>query len=506
VIGDGGLLAAVDAYGNLVDLRVPGPAGEAQIANSFARQAAGTVPADTGMVPAVGVGRRPPRPLWNATRLRQGYIAGTNVLRTEASVGGAWVRIEDAAAGQRLARRMAVRGKPGRPISLRLGVNFDLAGDAADDAISSHGAAFKQLDESRAVRCRISPNPSVSGTAGGGAAQHLVWCGRGTLRAELNCAFAGTPQPAGRLTARAVVADRRWLERRRPLRDASPRARRAYRRSLLVLRALTDRRSGAVVAGARDHWAYIWPRDAGTAALALAASGYRQEARRVARFLRRLDLDAGARFRGDATAVEDGRALPGDSVGWARVAARAAGIGPPERSPGAWRDRGDYTERNGDRGDYLANAIAGGASAIEIRRLFATPEGLQRRAADAKSGLDSAAAWAVRPFPHPALFELLRSSLASIAATSGRYGMPPSEDWPGPREWTAPAAWTAWSLAALGRRADASRLIGTVFRASTDAGTIPERVGPAGGVPLSTTPLGWSHSFAILALHQLYGR
>jgi len=29
-----------------------------------------------------------------------------------------------------------------------------------------------------------------------------------------------------------------------------------------------------------------------------------------------LDLDAGARFRADSSAVDDGRALPGDSAGW----------------------------------------------------------------------------------------------------------------------------------------------------------------------------------------------
>ena len=52
-------------------------------------------------------------------------------------------------------------------------------------------------------------------------------------------------------------------------------ARRMYRRSLLTLRALTDARTGAVAAGARDGWAYVWPRDAGTAALAYAAAGYR---------------------------------------------------------------------------------------------------------------------------------------------------------------------------------------------------------------------------------------
>ena len=48
-----------------------------------------------------------------------------------------------------------------------------------------------------------------------------------------------------------------------------------YARSLLTMRALTDAGSGAVAAGARDGWAYVWPRDAGAVAIAFASAGYR---------------------------------------------------------------------------------------------------------------------------------------------------------------------------------------------------------------------------------------
>ncbi|HEY2716194.1 MAG TPA: hypothetical protein VGI73_08235, partial [Solirubrobacterales bacterium] len=47
VSGDGRLTAAVDAYGDVVDLR-PGPAGPALVENPAARQAAGTIPVETG--------------------------------------------------------------------------------------------------------------------------------------------------------------------------------------------------------------------------------------------------------------------------------------------------------------------------------------------------------------------------------------------------------------------------------------------------------------------------
>ena len=127
----------------------------------------------------------------------------------------------------------------------------------------------------------------------------------------------------------AAMGARRWLRRARPL-DGAPRwARRMYARSLLVLRALTDRRS-ASIAGAREGWAYVWPRDAGAVALAFAAAGYRAEARRVTRFLLGLDLDAAARFHPDGTPVP-GRDAQGDARGWVEVAALAAGLGSPGR-------------------------------------------------------------------------------------------------------------------------------------------------------------------------------
>jgi hypothetical protein len=311
----------------------------------------------------------------------------------------------------------------------------------------------------------------------------------------------------------------RWLARARPLGQGAPAwAQRLYRRSLLVLRALTDRRSGAAIAGARDGWAYVWPRDAGTVAVAFAAAGYRSEARRVARFLLGLDLAAAARFHRNGTPVA-GRAAQGDAAGWVAVAARAAGLrARPELLP--WRDRADYQE--GEPGNYLANAVAstagrpagnpagdlpaGRLAAREIRELFGAATGvLTREADDGDSGIDSAAAWAVQPFPLPTLFPLVRRSLLRLASHSTRYGIVPSESWGGGDDpWTAPTAWTAWSLAALDERGASLRLMAELRHTATPAGLLPERVDAHTGVPISTTPLAWSHAFAILALHELW--
>ena len=429
VVGSGARTAAVDAYGNVVDLRAPGPAGEAVLAVPAGRLAAGSVEPEMAIVARAPLADGRELPFWRADSVRQAYVPRTNVLRTEARFGE---------------RRFAVVRRAGGPGSGR--------------------------------------------------------------------------------------ADRRWLARARPLAAGAPAwARRMYGRSLLVLRALTDRRSGAVAAGARDGWAYVWPRDAAAVALAYAAAGYRAEARRVSRFLLRLDLEAAARFRGTGEPVPE-RDAQGDTAGWVAAAARAAGLPAPGLSH-PWRGRADYQE--GDAGDYLANAIASTAAdgpqngqigrfAARWRLLgFATPRGLVRVVDDPASGLDSAAAWAVRPFPVPALFPAVRLTLHRLLAErESSFGIVPSERWRGGTDpWTAPTAWTAWALASLARRGRggghsleagqrdrraALALMADLRRASAPLGLLPERVDAETGLPRSTTPLAWSHAFAILALRELW--
>jgi GH15 family glucan-1,4-alpha-glucosidase len=130
-----------------------------------------------------------------------------------------------------------------------------------------------------------------------------------------------------------------------------------------------------------------------------------------------------------------------------------------------------------------------------------------RKAGDPESGIDTAAAWAVRPFRVLSLYPLARRTLLRIAAESGLYGIVPSENWKGGNDpWTAPTAWTAWSLAALGERRAALKLMGELRRDETPSGLLPERVDARTGIPTSTTPLTWSHAFAILAIRQLWPR
>lgn len=443
VLGDGGLTAGVDAYGNVVDLRAPGPAGRALIENPAGQQAAGTVEPDTGIQVWVRAGGGPAKPMWQADSIRQRYLPGTNVLRTVARFGDARVTIEQAVRGGKL--------------------------------------AIVTKSDSAGAKLRVN-------------------------------ALGGIVTRDPQVLAEEALADRRWLARAHPLESGAPQwAREMYDRSLLVLRALTDRGNGAVAAGARDGWAYVWPRDASAAAIALAAAGYEAEAERVTRFLLGLGLEHAARFHGDGSPVP-GRAAQGDAIGWVAAAAEATEmIGSARHAarilaggePIPWRDRADYWE--GEPGDYLGNAIASGEWSVEHLYGAQLTTRLVRAPAETESGLDSAAAWAVRPFSMPRLYPAVRATLNRLVAQGGLYGITPGEGWPGGEDpWSAPTAWSAWSLAALGERRQALRLMQALRRASTPAGDLPERVDARTGVPTSTTPLAWSHAFAILALRELW--
>ena len=305
-------------------------------------------------------------------------------------------------------------------------------------------------------------------------------------------------------------------ERARPLGSTAPHwARRLYWNSLRVLIALTDPHTGAMIAGERDGWDYVWPRDAAAGAVALQAAGLGPAARRVAAFIGGLDLEGGARFLPDGSRVP-GRAAAGDGEGWVAAAQRAvtvglasgcvrtkaAGSGPDQHAPPrfAWRDRQDYGENV--TGDLLGNAIAGGAPSGEISGRFLTARGLARERGAGE--LDSSAAWAVSLFPRRGLRAGVRGTLLTLARESTPYGIPPMEGWTPGEVWTAPTAWTAWGLAELGDYAPADRLLADLRRAETPQRTLPERVDAVTGEPTSTTPLAWSHAFAILALRARY--
>jgi hypothetical protein len=165
-----------------------------------------------------------------------------------------------------------------------------------------------------------------------------------------------------------------------------------------------------------------------------------------------------------------------------------------------WRDRQDYGENV--TGDLLGNAIAAGAPAAEIQGRFLTPLGLVRE--EGGDELDSSAAWAATVFPSKGFRGAVRTTLLGLTRESTPYGIPPIEGWTPGEVWTAPTAWSAWALVELGETPAADRLLTELHRAETPQGTLPERVDVVTGLPTSTTPLAWSHAFAILALRARY--
>jgi hypothetical protein len=255
-----------------------------------------------------------------------------------------------------------------------------------------------------------------------------------------------------------------------------------------------------MIAGDRPGWDYVWPRDAAAGAVALKDAGLREQAFWVASFLAGLDSDAAARFYPDEKPVS-GRSVAGDGPGWIWLAEHEVGMAPLDTGlHRPWRDHQDYGENVS--GDLLGNAIAAGVPAPEIKRRFLTPRGLVRE--QAGDELDSSAAWAATLFPQPKLRSAVTKTLLTLTRESTPYGIPPIEGWTPGEVWTAPTAWSAWALVELGEPQAADRLLSALHRAETPHGTLPERVSAADGHPTSTTPLAWSHAFAILALRARY--
>ncbi len=166
-----------------------------------------------------------------------------------------------------------------------------------------------------------------------------------------------------------------------------------------------------------------------------------------------------------------------------------------------WRGLDDYQENGG--GDFLANAIASGAPHCGALRDALGRARTPRRRPVVRARLSRCLGGA--SVPPPGALPAHTSHAAAARRDQRPLRHPPSEDWDGGIDpWTAPTAWTAWGLAALGERRAALHLMTELRRAATPAGMLPERVDAHTGTPTSTTPLAWSHAFAILALRQLW--
>ncbi|HEX2313693.1 MAG TPA: glycoside hydrolase family 15 [Thermomonospora sp.] len=370
-----------------------------------------------------------------------------------------------------------------------------------------------------------------------------------------------TVDPGDPRVAAAVRGDRGWLASGRVPGDGT-----VYRdmavRALLDLRLLT-RPNGATTASWYRQWRYVWPRDAAFAVAAFAVSGHPEEARRVLRFLARVQAGNGlwaARYRPDGSPVIDGRKPQLDSLGWVlwgawffqtadpRAAAelpelwtmvrRAAdhlagsldveGLPPPspdyfERSPGKEQDprrptlgvvgpvlaglraAADLARRTGRPEEARRWRQAGMRVSDAVARTF-TPYGYPR--SPVPGGLmDTSVTFLAPPFgpADPGVETAVLTAAARLRLPNG--GVLPGERWSGNKTvaWTPEMALFAMNAAASGRTEDALTRLDWLDEHRTSLGALPEKVDERGR-PAAVAPLGWTASVVLLTLTALERR
>lgn len=359
---------------------------------------------------------------------------------------------------------------------------------------------------------------------------------------------SGEPEGAASPEERAAAEDQR--ARASGYRDMAA-------RSLLDLRLLT-RPNGASLASWFGAWRYCWPRDSAFAAAAFAVTGHPSEARRVLRFLARVQHENGlwaARYNADGTAVTDGRPPQLDSLGWVLWSSWLFRAEQPEEElPELWpmvrraadhlagslgRDglpppSSDYMERGSGReqdpnrptlgvvGPVLAGlrsaaAVADGygkdgqaarwRSAAHrlsdaVARHF-TPHGYPRSPV-AGGLMDTSVTFLSPPFApaDPGVSSAVENAAEKLRLPNG--GVLPGEKWPGHKlvAWTPEMALFTLSAATSGRTDEALGRLDWLSRHRTSLGVLPEKVGER-GQPAGVAPLGWTASMVVLSLAAL---
>lgn len=357
--------------------------------------------------------------------------------------------------------------------------------------------------------------------------------------------------------ARTVDADMNWLSAGK-IPGRTPAEQEMASRALLDLRLLTAP-NGASTASWFGQWDYVWPRDAAFTAAAFTMTGHAADAARILRFLSRVQAGDGlwaARYNIDGSAVNDGRRIQLDGLGWVLWSAwllrmtdktgasdpelwtmvrRAAdkvsrsldGHGLPPRSSDYFeRDPGSEQKPHWPTLGVVAPLLTGmraaaaladdrGATA-QARRWWASanrmssaidtyfkPYGYPRsplRGGD----LDSSATFLAPPFasPDPAVDNAVLTAARRLRLPNG--GVLPGEHWQGghTEAWTPETAMFALAAAASGRSAEATGWLDWLRAHRTSLGVLPEKVDDHGR-PSSVAPLGWTDSLVLLALHTL---
>ncbi|MEO3787804.1 glycoside hydrolase family 15 [Actinocorallia sp. B10E7] len=348
--------------------------------------------------------------------------------------------------------------------------------------------------------------------------------------------------------AAAVKGDRDWLDRGKVPGSASGHLDMASR-ALLDLRLLTSP-SGASTASWYGMWNYVWPRDAAFHAAAFAVTGHLDEARRTLSFLARVQNGDGrwaTRYRSNGSAVNDGRSIQLDEIGWVlwaswfvgryagedlvpwgmvrRAADWIAGNLGEDGLPPASSDyfeRHPSTEQVPDRptlgvsapllaGLRGAAAIAGDRHPRESARWRTAAERLDAairreygvhgypRSPVEGGNMDASVTFLAPPF---ASEDRRVTSALAVAVDRLRIeengGLLPGENWAGGKTqaWTPEVAMFALAETASGRE---TGWLDWLSEHRTSLGVLPERVN-AEGEPHSVAPLGWTAALVLLAL------
>ncbi|TNY38723.1 glycoside hydrolase family 15 [Thermomonospora catenispora] len=407
--------------------------------------------------------------------------------------------------------------------------------------------AYEPLEETEAAGAAYLPDSSVVRLADG-RIRLIPLGGRQAITVP-----ADDPRVAD-----SVRSDRAWLARGRV-----PGGDTVYRdmavRALLDLRLLT-RPNGATTASWYRQWNYVWPRDAAFTVAAFTVADHPEEARRVLRFLARVQSPSGlwaARYTPQGAPVVDGRKPQLDSPGWVlwaswffqthdpeeaaelpelwtmvrRAADRlagsldAAGLPPPssdyfERDPAREEDprrptlgvvgpvltglraAADLAARSGHRAEAARWGRAADRLAAAVSRTFA-PLGYPR--SPVEGGLmDTSVTFLGPPFapPDPRVTTAVLTAADRLRLPNG--GVLPGERWSGNPTvaWTPEMALFALNAVSSGRIEDALTRLDWLNEHRTELGVLPEKV-DAQGRPAAVAPLGWTASTVLLTLSAL---
>ncbi|MEV4255578.1 glycoside hydrolase family 15 protein [Spirillospora sp. NPDC049652] len=330
-------------------------------------------------------------------------------------------------------------------------------------------------------------------------------------------------------------------------------------RALQDLRLLT-RPNGASLASWYGAWEYSWPRDSAFAAAAFTVTDHPAEARRILRFLARVQTSTGmwaARYNPDGSPVADGRHAQLDSLGWVlwaawffhtenaqaaadlpelwpmvrraadRLAASLRSDGLPPPSSDYW-ERPASSEQDPRRATLgvVGPVLAGLRSAAALARDLGHPDRANRYRTAAnrvengvaarfaplgyprspvRGGLmDTSVTFLSPPFgpADPDVTDAVRTAAGKLALPNG--GVLPGERWSGNAKvaWTPEMALFTLSAAAAGRPDEAMARLDWLSAHRTSLGALPEKVDEYGR-PAAVAPLGWTSSLVILSLSAL---